>query len=388
VVHGPALRRPGGDRDDGVDDEVDRDHVEHALGDAGELRQRAPAEGQDHRLGHAEALDPAGDRARQGALDDRGPDDGERVVPGRLVERHLGERLREGVDVRPAEAARPGPPVLDEAVALPVAPVLLGALGDRLGPGTADLVPGLGLEALQQLGAAGVGLDLGPRPGGGVRLGAPPDPAGEQLLGLGAPGEPGDVGGRDVQERLAPTRLVELERAEQVGLEGLVDRRVERHRRRRMDDEVDVVGDWDRPADQVGRERAGLGRRQLAQGLEAHPVDGGLERRAGQHGTQPGGGVPADQQVDALDRRVDQEPLEQRGAEEAGGAGHEDPLACQPFPDHAPVAPLRRLRPRGHPGDCRRRAGGRGRKGSGPESAPWARRHGRRTRGAALSTGR
>ena len=55
----------GGDVDDGGDHEVDGDDVDDALGDAGELLQQAAGVGDDHRLGHAEAADPARVRARR-----------------------------------------------------------------------------------------------------------------------------------------------------------------------------------------------------------------------------------------------------------------------------------------------------------------------------------
>ena len=172
VVHRPALRRRCRHRQERIDHEVHRDDVEHALGDAGELRQRPPAEGEDDRLRHPEALDPAGVRAGEGALDDRGPDDGERVVARGLVQGDLGQGLGEGVHVRPAEAAGPGTAVLDQAVALPGAPVLLAALGDGLGARPADLRAGPGLEPGQLLWVARVRLDLGPHPEGGVALGS------------------------------------------------------------------------------------------------------------------------------------------------------------------------------------------------------------------------
>ena len=68
----PTWRRPVGSGsgpraatvDDGGHHEVDGDDVDHALGDAGELLQQAAGVGDDHRLGHAEAADPARAGAR------------------------------------------------------------------------------------------------------------------------------------------------------------------------------------------------------------------------------------------------------------------------------------------------------------------------------------
>ena len=60
------LRAAGGGVDDGGHDQVDGDDVDHALGDAGELLQQAAGVADDHRLGHAEAPDPARAGARRG----------------------------------------------------------------------------------------------------------------------------------------------------------------------------------------------------------------------------------------------------------------------------------------------------------------------------------
>ncbi len=56
----------GGDGDDRGDDDVDRDHVDGALGHAGELVEQAAGVGDQHRLGHAEPADPARASARRG----------------------------------------------------------------------------------------------------------------------------------------------------------------------------------------------------------------------------------------------------------------------------------------------------------------------------------
>ncbi len=81
----PAVgRRPGaGDGADGGGDLVDRDDVDDALGHAGELLQQAAGVGDDDRLGHAEAPDPARLGLRPGRLDDRRAHDADRdVAPG------------------------------------------------------------------------------------------------------------------------------------------------------------------------------------------------------------------------------------------------------------------------------------------------------------------
>ncbi len=71
-----------------------------------ELRQLAAAVGQDHRVGHLEALDPARVRALEGGLDDAGPVHRWSAGLGRdLLDDALAEGLGERVDVGPAEAA-------------------------------------------------------------------------------------------------------------------------------------------------------------------------------------------------------------------------------------------------------------------------------------------
>ena len=63
-IAGAAVGAEGGDGDDRGDDEVDGDHVDRALGNPGELAQQAAGVGEDHRLGHPEAADPARAAAR------------------------------------------------------------------------------------------------------------------------------------------------------------------------------------------------------------------------------------------------------------------------------------------------------------------------------------
>ena len=66
VVHlrPPRLGPAGGDGQDGGHHQVDRDDVDDALGHAGELAQQPAGVGDDDRLRHAEAPDPARDAAR------------------------------------------------------------------------------------------------------------------------------------------------------------------------------------------------------------------------------------------------------------------------------------------------------------------------------------
>ncbi len=113
-------RAAGGDGDGGGDDEVDGDDVDDALGHAGELLEEAAGVADDHRLGHAEAADPARPRLGERRLDDRRPDDRDGHVAALLGEGPLAERLRVGVGVGPAEAGGAGPPGVDHALGDPV----------------------------------------------------------------------------------------------------------------------------------------------------------------------------------------------------------------------------------------------------------------------------
>ena len=61
--------------DDRVHDVVDRDQVDDALGDTGELGDLAETVGADDRVGHLEPVDPSGRRVRQRRLDDARADD-------------------------------------------------------------------------------------------------------------------------------------------------------------------------------------------------------------------------------------------------------------------------------------------------------------------------
>src|SRR5207249_4112376 len=63
-------------------------------------------------------------------------------------------------------------------------------------------------------------------------------------------------------------------------------------------------------------------------------VGGGTERRPRDDPLEPRGSFAADDHVDPLHRHVDHEPLEQRRAEEPGGAGEKDAFARQRLAYH------------------------------------------------------
>src|SRR2546426_1081993 len=125
----PGIRDGGGDGEHRVYHQVHGNDVHDPLGDGRKLGNRAPAVGEDDGLGHLEALDPprvrGGERAfHDGRTDDRKwkPDLARQLFGGPLA-----ESLAEGVDVGPPERLGPGPAVLDEALAHPVAAALLGS---------------------------------------------------------------------------------------------------------------------------------------------------------------------------------------------------------------------------------------------------------------------
>ena len=169
MIAGSAGGSAGGGVDDGGDHEVDGDHVDGALGHAGELLQQAAGVGDDHRLGHAEAADPAGERLVDRRLDDRRPHDRHRDVAAVLQQGPLAEGLGVGVGVGPAERRGAGPAGLDHLLLHPGAAALLGLGGERGDAGGAELGAGLLAEPGQRVGPAAVGLGVGARLAGARR---------------------------------------------------------------------------------------------------------------------------------------------------------------------------------------------------------------------------
>ena len=173
-----------------------------ALGDAGELLQQAAGVGDDHRLGHAEAPDPAGAGLGQRRLDDRRPHDRHRHGAPVLHERLLAQGLGVGVGVGPAEADGAGPAGLDHAVGHPALAELLGlgrpapACRRRPARRRAPL-----RNVASMAGDAALVLGVGAGPAGGGHLAPPVDAeveraVGHQRLGRRAPAVAGHVAGR------------------------------------------------------------------------------------------------------------------------------------------------------------------------------------------------
>ena len=165
----------GGNVDNGGDDEVHRDHVDHTLGHAGELFQQAAGVADDDGLRHAEAFDPAGERFGPCRLDDRRPNDGDRDVALALIQRSFTEGLGVGVGVRPAEGGGPGPARFDQLFLDPTLANLLGLCGDEWSACGAEFVTGLAAEPLESVHRAGVGVVIGPGPPCGLDLCLPVD---------------------------------------------------------------------------------------------------------------------------------------------------------------------------------------------------------------------
>ena len=294
MIGGAFAGTEGGDADDGCDDEVDGDDVDGALRNTGELAQQPAAVGEDHWLGHAEATDPARARLQPRRLDDRWADDAHRHVASRVDQRLLAERLGECIGIGPADARRARPAGIDESVANPALAQLLGLGGQRRGAGGAELAAGLGAQAGELLWLPTGGLVVAAEPASSGDLGAPVEPEVErsrrnELLRCAAAAVAGHVTGRHGDEVRGDPELGEQSgdagRPEQVDLDGRVERRVERHRRRRMDDRVARpehlaigVGQGEAIAADVAADRRDPSRRQLGEAIAtvllAEPVEG------------------------------------------------------------------------------------------------------------------
>ena len=175
----------------------------------------------------------------------------------------LRERLGERVDVGPAEALGAGAAGVDERGGDPLDAGLLARAGHRLGALLAVLGAGAVHERTELVGLAREHLDTFAGRLRGRVLGAPVDLVAEPGLRHDALAEPADVAGGDVHDVRRRSgcaqRLVQSDRAADVGVEGLVDGRVERHGRGGVDDDVDVAGQRREPSRARPR-RCGSGR--------------------------------------------------------------------------------------------------------------------------------
>ena len=246
------VRSPGGDGDDRRHDEIDRDDVYDSLRHARELSQQPAGEGDDHRLGHPKAADPARSWLAQGRLDDRWPDEGDGEIGPRLEEGPLAERFRIGIGVRPAERLRPAAAGVHHSMRHPVLANSLGLVGEERRPGRPELCPCAALKLSEAVGSAALGIGIRPRPAGGGHLGPPvglgePAARGYELLGRIALVSTVDIGGGDGDEMgeagavlgaERSQRLGHPRRAEQVDRHGAVEGSIEADSCRRVDDDV------------------------------------------------------------------------------------------------------------------------------------------------------
>ena len=182
--------------------EVDRDDVDGALGDPGELLQEAPGVGDDDRLGHPETSDPARIGLGQRRLDDGRAHHADRHVSGHLGRSDLTESLGIGVRVRKAQGGGPSHAGLGHPVVHPPGAQLLGLGGQAGSAGGPQFAVGLLAEVPEAFRGPAVGLRFIPDPASRVHFGSPvhinEEGAGvHSLLGGAAPPASGHVAGGD-----------------------------------------------------------------------------------------------------------------------------------------------------------------------------------------------
>ena len=173
-----------------------------------------------------------------------------------LDERSLAKGLRVGVGVGPAEGLRPGGAGEHQLLANPFVAKLLGADGDDVAAGRAQLSPSALGQLILDGRAPRLCLEVAAESLRRVDLGPPVDVDVEAmrsqqvLLGLTLEGA-GHVAGRDGDEMLRARStgdggdaarfghgVSHSRGAQQVDLHGLIERGVEGHRRGRVDDDV------------------------------------------------------------------------------------------------------------------------------------------------------
>ena len=279
----------------------------------------------------------------QRALDDRRANDRQRQVleVRELLDGPFAHRLRERVDVGPSERAGARPAVVREALRHPVLAPLLGVLGHRHRAGAGVFLRRLVHEVVEHLRAPGLGLHVAPRLQGELALRPPVHPVVQRVLGDDALGDPGDVRRRDVHQARARPALdhapVQVHGAEQVGLEPLVDRRVERDRRGGVDGDVDVAGELGHAAREVAVHDRDPLVQEGAQSVLADPpaqhVERGLAEQVLHASARRRTRLRADQQDDPALGHVAEQPLEDHLSEEAGDAGQQDRLAREAIDD-------------------------------------------------------
>jgi hypothetical protein len=165
-----------------------------------------------------------------------------------LAQGLLAQRLGHGVGVGPAQRRGAGPAGVDQLGLHPVGPVLFGLGGQQGGAGAAQLLAGLVHEPGELVGLATGGLGVGPQAAGAVDLSLPVDVGDPERavihldLGGGAAAVAGDVAGGHGHQVGGDVQVGQgagdAGGAHEVDLDGEVERRVEAHRGRRVDDDV------------------------------------------------------------------------------------------------------------------------------------------------------
>ena len=311
---------------------VDRDHVEHRVGQPRELGQRPLAVGHDQRIGHLEPVDPARERVAQRGLDDRGSHDRQRPTPAGplLLGNPLPERLGEGVDIGPAHRPGPRPTQLDQPVVDPGQPRLLGRPGHRLRSLLAVVAGRLIDEGLQLFWGAEAAPPRRGRPR--RRDSARQSTSWSTDASTQSLGDAAHVAGRDVDhvrfQTGGPQRGVQRARSTDVVRERLVHRGIERHRR------GGVHHDVDRFVDALDGGQVGLqGRRPLGEDAPRlvlpHGGEPGLEDRLAQQPVEPLPGrlgAPGTHDGHYVDVGRRQKSFEHGLAQEPGDAGEQHAL--------------------------------------------------------------
>ena len=350
------------DCDDGRDDDVDRDDVDGAFGNAGELLQQPTGVAEDDWLGHAETTDPAGERLGQRRFDDAGSHDADRHVALGLGERLLAERLGVGVGVGPTDAGGASAAGFHQLRLHPCLAQALRLGGECRAAGCAQLLVGFATEVGELLDAAAGGVYIATEATAGRHFLLPveadvPVAFADQRLRRVAAAVAGDIAGahahhvgRDVQ-RLQ--RLGDAHGAHQVDLDGAVQRAVERHGGGGVDDNVaagehgavnvvqpqpvgaDIAADGHDAAGDHGLEVLCRVLQVVLEAVEGVVLEdlaphtlGGVVALAGPHEQYQGAAGGAAQQA-----------LDERGAHESGAAGDGYSLVRELFGDHA--APFR-----------------------------------------------
>ena len=203
-----------GDGDDRGDDDVDRDDVDGAFGDAGKLRQQTAGITDDHRFGHAEATNPAWPGFGQRRLDDRRAHDADGHVALVLGESLLAKGFGVGVSVGPTQAGGTGPTSFNQFVGDPALTQLLGLACQCWSPGGAEFFDGPARKLRNRCGSRLGSFGVASQTASGGDFFAPVQTKvkrafADQLFGCVATAVARDVTGADGHQVRGNTQVVE-----------------------------------------------------------------------------------------------------------------------------------------------------------------------------------